>query len=86
MHVLKSMAMREAIDFIAYIDEQDMDDKRYQQYLRTDMSMSFDDFKTAQGYISHRKQPKVADSSVGDEQLSIDFAKSFIKSKEPEKE
>lgn len=78
--------MSESINFMLYIDDQDMDDKRYQQYLRTDMSMSFEDFKSAQGYTGSRNTKVNKPSTVDDEQASLDFANQFIKPKSPRKE
>ena len=86
MGLLHSFPMYEAIDFIIYLEDQEMDEKRYQQYLQTDMSISFEDFKSVQKYTSMRKKTKQPEFTAEDEKASLDFANSFIHPKRKETE
>lgn len=82
MKVLRSFSMFEAIDFIFYLEDKEMDEQRFKQYLQTDMSLSFDDFKAEQRYKSIRRRKEEVSFTAEDEQASLDFASQFIKPKE----
>ncbi|EPI05044.1 peptide methionine sulfoxide reductase domain protein [Enterococcus faecalis 13-SD-W-01] len=69
-------------DFISWLFEEEREEKLYNQWLHTQMSQSFNDFKKQQGITSGRNQ-KVKSVSKEKQKEALDFAYQFIKPNKP---
>lgn len=69
-------------DFISWLFEEEREEKLYNQWLHTQMTQSFNDFKKQQGITSGRNQ-KVKSVSKEEQKEALDFAYQFIKPNKP---
>lgn len=78
LDLLRTYRLAELTDFILYLQEVEQEERVYKQWLHTQMTQSFNDFKKQQNIQSMRKN-KVKVSSKEEQQAALDYAFQFVK-------
>lgn len=78
LELLRTYRLCDLMDFILYIKEAEQEEKIYGQWLHTQMTQSFQDFKKQQKYRPLRNN-KAKSTTKEEQQKALDFASQFVK-------
>ncbi|EAD0738589.1 peptide methionine sulfoxide reductase [Listeria monocytogenes] len=82
LDLLRTYRIVDLTDFILYLQDTEQEERVYNQWLHTQMTQSFKEFKKQQNIQSVRKK-KVQVTSKEAQQAALDYAFQFVKPNQP---